>query len=140
MLKSNCIYLLWTLLFLGAHTQTLAQNKKVDLSFISQKTNTLAHNSSHYKGYNPAKWILHGSLSFYQKVLSPQISASCLYHTSCSRFSRKALQEFGFLKGIALTADRLSRCNRVAATDLRPIRIGEDGLVIDEPFMYHIHK
>lgn len=89
--------------------------------------------------YNPAYWLLNGALTGYQKVISPQISADCLYEQSCSRFSRAAIQEFGIFKGIALTADRLSRCNRVAATSIELLRINlQTGRVVDLPIMYRV--
>ena len=68
--------------------------------------------------FNPVYWMLNGALTGYQKVISPQISAECLYELSCSRFSRAAIQEFGIFKGIALSADRNSRCKLVAATSI----------------------
>ena len=89
--------------------------------------------------YNPVYWLLNGALTGYQKVISPQISADCLYELSCSRFSRVAIQEFGVFKGIALTADRISRCNRVAATSIELLRINmQTGKVVDTPAMYRI--
>ena len=89
--------------------------------------------------YNPVYWLLNGALTGYQKVISPQISADCLYELSCSRFSRSAIQEFGIFKGVALTADRLSRCNRVAATSIELLRINpQTGRVVDVPIMYRI--
>ncbi|AEI49368.1 protein of unknown function DUF37 [Runella slithyformis DSM 19594] len=88
---------------------------------------------------NPVYWLLNGALTGYQKVISPQISAECLYELSCSRFSRVAIQEFGVIKGIALSADRISRCNRVAATSIEFIRISPlTGRVIDTPSMYRL--
>ena len=89
---------------------------------------------------NPVYWLLNGALTGYQKVISPQISAECLYELSCSRFSRAAIQEFGIFKGIALSADRISRCNRVAATSIEFIRIAPlTGRVIDNPSMYRLN-
>lgn len=89
---------------------------------------------------NPVYWLLNGALTGYQKVISPQISAECLYELSCSRFSRAAIQEFGIFKGIALSADRISRCNRVAATSIEFIRISPlTGRVIDNPSMYRLN-
>jgi putative component of membrane protein insertase Oxa1/YidC/SpoIIIJ protein YidD len=88
---------------------------------------------------NPAYWLLNGALTGYQKFISPQISADCLYELSCSRFSRSAIQEFGIFKGVALTADRISRCNRVAATSIELLRINpQTGRVIDVPAMYRV--
>lgn len=89
---------------------------------------------------NPLYWLLNGALTGYQKIISPQISAECLYELSCSRFSRAAIQEFGIIKGIALSADRISRCNRVAATSIELIRISPlSGRVIDTPSMYRLN-
>jgi putative component of membrane protein insertase Oxa1/YidC/SpoIIIJ protein YidD len=88
--------------------------------------------------YNPISLVLYGSLTFYQKVVSSQLATGCLYETSCSRFSRKALNEFGLVKGVFLTADRLSRCNRVSATTIHPIRIQPSGKVYDEVHLYRV--
>lgn len=90
------------------------------------------------KMYNPISLSLNGLLSFYQGIISPQISADCLYETSCSRFSRKALNEFGMVKGVFLSADRLSRCNRISATTIHPIRFGKSLRVKDEPYLYSV--
>lgn len=91
--------------------------------------------------FNPLYWLLNGALTGYQKIISPQLSADCLYELSCSRFSRVAIQEFGIFKGIALSADRISRCNRVAATSIELIRISpQTGRVIDTPQMYRVNS
>lgn len=59
----------------------------------------------------------------YQKVLSPQISASCLYNPSCSAFSKELFQHYGILKAFLSTMDRLMRCDRLSATSILPIEI-----------------
>ncbi|WP_157558603.1 membrane protein insertion efficiency factor YidD [Microscilla marina] len=61
---------------------------------------------------NPFYWVFSGLLTGYQQVISPQMSATCIYEVSCSRFSRIAIKKYGIIKGIALTADRLSRCTK----------------------------
>ncbi|MDZ7776053.1 MAG: membrane protein insertion efficiency factor YidD [Bacteroidales bacterium] len=70
--------------------------------------------------YNPVAVSLGGLLYLYQSILSQQISAECLFHPSCSQFGKNAIREFGLLKGVALTADRITRCNRIAAHDIHP--------------------
>lgn len=92
------------------------------------------------KRTNPLSILLNGSLKIYQKVISPQFSANCLYELSCSRFSQSAIQEYGAIKGLALTADRLARCNRISATTINPFRINQQGKVIDSPPMYKIKQ
>jgi uncharacterized protein len=51
----------------------------------------------------------------YRLLLSPlvpqTIGGRCKYHPSCSQYAFEALREFGFLRGSALAAWRLLRCN-----------------------------
>jgi uncharacterized protein len=134
------------LLFLGfiylITNQLNAQNKAMNLQYIlasdvdSSQILPVKKLQKGIQKYNPLFWFLNGSLTVYQKVISPQFSAICLYEQSCSRFSRASIQEYGILKGVALTADRLSRCNRISATSINPFRITEEGKVIDSPKMY----
>ncbi len=90
--------------------------------------------------YNPLS-LFFGSLMFtYQSVVSPQFSASCLFHTSCSHFSIQLIREFGLIKGIALSADRVSRCSRIAATDIHPLRVDDkSGKVLEDTDMFKWH-
>lgn len=73
-------------------------------------------------GFGNDNWLLDYSLGslmyFYQEKVSVQISASCLYHTSCSRYSKELFEHYSFPKAIFCTADRLLRCDRLAATDI----------------------
>lgn len=75
--------------------------------------------------YNPISLFLGGLMYLYQQAISPQISASCLYHPSCSRYSILLIREYGILKGIICSADRLTRCNKIAAQDISPVRIDD---------------
>ena len=71
------------------------------------------------KKINPVGIVYGGSLYIYQNVLSKHISADCLFTPSCSEFSKQAIKEYGLLEGIILTIDRVNRCNRIAAQDLK---------------------
>ncbi len=71
------------------------------------------------KKYNPIGLLLGGSLYVYQNVFSKHLSADCLFTPSCSEFSKQAIKEYGLLKGTLLSIDRVNRCNRIAAQDLR---------------------
>ena len=76
-----------------------------------------------FKNSNPVSLVYGGALFVYQNVFSQHLSASCLYNPSCSDFSKQAVKKFGLIKGTLLSFDRLSRCNRIAATDLDPEEI-----------------
>ena len=70
------------------------------------------------KKINPVNILFGGTLYVYQNVISKQISSGCLYTPSCSEFSKNAIRDYGLLKGVILSADRVYRCNGYAATDL----------------------
>jgi uncharacterized protein len=87
--------------------------------------------------YNPMALALGGMMFIYQRFLSPQLPSECLYHPSCSSFSKSLISEYGLVVGIAATADRLMRCNRVAVFDIHPMHLDEaTGKVREEPDMY----
>jgi uncharacterized protein len=50
-------------------------------------------------------------IRFYQLLVSPLLGRRCKYHPSCSQYALDALEEFGLLRGAALAAWRLLRCN-----------------------------
>jgi len=53
-------------------------------------------------------------LKGYQKFVSSQDKPVCIFSTSCSNFGRLAIEKKGFVIGVFLTADRLTRCNTQA--------------------------
>jgi len=75
--------------------------------------------SSVVKKINPLNVLYGSSLFIYQNIFSKHFSADCLFTPGCSDFSKQAVREYGFPKGIILTIDRLNRCNRIAGQDLR---------------------
>lgn len=68
--------------------------------------------------YNPFSLVFGGLLYAYQKTISVQIGAACPYEVNCSNFSKRCIQQYGILKGIPLTADRLTRCTKLAGIDM----------------------
>lgn len=81
--------------------------------------------SSIWVKYNPAAMLLGGTLYIYQNSISYQFSATCIYHPSCSEYSKQAIAEYGVFKGVFLSADRITRCNKVAALDIHPLTVSE---------------
>lgn len=47
----------------------------------------------------------------YRRFVSPLVAPRCKYHPTCSQYALDAFREFGFLRGSALAAWRLLRCN-----------------------------
>jgi uncharacterized protein len=88
--------------------------------------------------YNPLSLVFGGALYFYQAAISPQIMQGCLFHPSCSNFSKQSIRTFGLIKGVALSTDRLTRCTRLAAIDCHPVMFNEQGSVNDYPDYYKL--
>ena len=110
-------------------------NKKKKVSFLFTESKNIIFR------YNPLSLSFGGMMYVYQKFISVQIGANCPYEISCSAFSKKCINEFGLIKGVALSADRLMRCTRLASVDLTYSEINEDTQhIIDHPENYSSSK
>ena len=90
--------------------------------------------------YNPITYMAGGMLYAYQKVISAQLSTHCPYEHSCSQFSKMAIKEYGILKGVALSADRLTRCTQFTVSDITPLNFNEDHKIKDPLEDYSLKK
>jgi len=66
----------------------------------------------------PANWmqraavtVLTAPIHLYRMLLSPLFAPVCRFEPTCSEYALDALHIHGPIKGIALTARRLSRCH-----------------------------
>lgn len=50
-------------------------------------------------------------IKLYKKLISPFFPPSCRFYPSCSSYAIEAFHVHGFLKGMALSAWRVLRCN-----------------------------
>lgn len=65
-------------------------------------------------------------LIFYKREISPLLPKSCRYIPTCSEYSMIAYKKYGFVKGTALTACRICRCNPLGGSGFDPPRwLGE---------------
>ena len=91
--------------------------------------------------YNPVRIGLSGLMYIYQAGISPQLPSECLYHTSCSNFSKRLISDLGLIPGVVATADRLMRCHRIAALDVHPMHLHPvSGKVEERTDMYKTGK
>jgi len=112
-----------------------------DHSFDPRKPKFLSADKGAFIKYNPVNLTLGGLLYFYQKIVSPQLATNCPYEISCSAFSKVSIQEFGFIKGVPLTADRLTRCTQFTMMDILPSQINDtNGQIIDNTDKYRLKK
>ena len=60
---------------------------------------------------NVAGAVLTGAVRTYQWTVRPLIGANCRFHPSCSEYAVEAIAAHGALRGAALSARRILRCN-----------------------------
>jgi putative membrane protein insertion efficiency factor len=51
------------------------------------------------------------AIHFYRSIISPTQGERCGFYPSCSTFGMHAVQHYGPLQSVMITADRLTRCN-----------------------------
>jgi uncharacterized protein len=90
--------------------------------------------------YNPVSLSLGGLMYVYQRIISPQLPSECLYSPSCSAFSKDLIYDYGIIKGVFTTSDRLIRCNRLSALDVHPLLVNENtGKVVESTEIYKLN-
>ncbi len=67
------------------------------------------------------KTILIKLIQFYQKYLSPMKRTKCPYYPSCSQYGLEAVGKYGALRGSALAAWRILRCNPFSGGGYDPV-------------------
>ncbi len=116
-------------ILLGISTSLFSQTKSDNDLIFEKNTNVAAFENKRqvsylfagknaFIKYNPVSLVFGGLLYVYQKTISVQIGAACPYEVNCSNFSKQCIQKYGIFKGIPLTADRLTRCTKLAGIDM----------------------
>ena len=60
-------------------------------------------------------------LAGYKRFVSPVLPASCRFYPTCSEYAQEAIERHGLLRGSALAAWRLLRCQPFARGGLDPV-------------------
>ena len=60
-------------------------------------------------------------VSFHQRYISPMKSTKCPYYPTCSCYGLEAVQKYGAIKGGALAAWRILRCNPFSKGGYDPV-------------------
>ena len=56
-------------------------------------------------------WVLVAPIRVYSRVISPVLPARCKYYPTCSAYAEEAIRRHGLIRGGALAAWRIVRCN-----------------------------
>jgi uncharacterized protein len=60
-------------------------------------------------------------LFLYQRLISPALPRRCRYEPTCSAYAVQAVERYGVLRGLALAAWRLLRCNPFSRGGYDPV-------------------
>ena len=124
----------------STHDLILSQNFPQKEFAVHKRPFLLLNSKSRIVKYNPVSLALGLAMYSYQHVISPQFSAGCLYSPSCSEFSKAVIRDQGLVLGILFSADRLTRCNRMAAEDIKKSYYDpKDHKVHESVDIYHFH-
>ncbi len=61
------------------------------------------------------------AIRFYKKHISPSLPPGCRYQPTCSEFTYEAIARHGVIRGTALGAWRLVRCNPLSKGGYDPV-------------------
>ena len=107
-----CVFCV-TAIFLVSPTPA---DEAADLAFILKVNPTTTPKPQEVVRFSPhgtseLKLAATGFIRLYQKFISSQDGPACNFVPSCSRFGMACIHEYGMVRGLLLTADRLLRCN-----------------------------
>ena len=98
---------------------------------LPEKRKILSFENKHFIAkLNPIKYLSAGILFFYQRVLSEQIQANCMYYTSCSGFTKSQIEINGF-RGFLLGINQLNNCFDGIIYDYQVYQISLNSKVIN---------
>ena len=111
-------FVLFFVCFLSALVFVLPalSGEAADLAFIRKTNPIVKPKPQEVVRFNPQetselKLVATGLIRLYQKFISSQDGPACGFQPTCSRFGMACIQEYGMVRGLMLTADRLLRCN-----------------------------
>lgn len=120
----QCFFILTLAVVLGGQGARAQSFDSLDMALLRDvrpasqaKERVVVYGFGNNSTPNPLYHMLAGSMYGYQKWVSPVLGRHCAYSPSCSAYSKELLKEYGLLKGVFCTADRLMRCNRIALAD-----------------------
>lgn len=79
--------------------------------FDVHKHNRTSHINEIKSADNSAEFVFASLFVFYKKFISSQDIESCVFTPSCSVYAIQSIRQRGILAGLALSFDRLTRCN-----------------------------
>jgi putative membrane protein insertion efficiency factor len=84
---------------------------------------------------SPFRWVSIGLIRAYRMTFAGMFGGRCRFSPSCSHYTEDAIREHGLIRGAALGAWRILRCNPFGAggIDHVPVHVAMHDAVIQSP-------
>jgi putative component of membrane protein insertase Oxa1/YidC/SpoIIIJ protein YidD len=88
----------------------VAHNIEVAAAHLPKARSMMLVQNSALAKWNPLGYISAGMMFLYQRVLSEQIQANCMYQITCSEYAKKQIEKKGLLLGMLDGCNQLTNC------------------------------
>jgi len=75
----------------------------------------------HPRAPSPAAWLALRLIAGYRRLLSPVLPPACRFVPTCSEYGYEAIAKYGIIRGGALAARRILRCNPFGGSGYDPV-------------------
>lgn len=65
--------------------------------------------------------LVAGTISFYQKMVSPTLGKNCRFSPTCSSYAREAIERFGVRQGGWMALRRIGKCHPLGGEGYDPV-------------------
>ena len=115
--------------------------KNHSISFLNGVNKPISFLKPNKGKAGPLKLVLGSLMYCYQVAVSPALMSNCPHKPSCSQFGKDCFEQFGLLKAIGLTADRLTRCTPFGIQEYEQVvHPNFDDFLLDNANDYHNPK
>ena len=137
-----CLFIFWSCLIFNGYSQDDSKHRISEIivnttfeneyyNFPKKRIYLSFKGKNKFQIINPINYISSGLLFFYQRIISEQISADCMYETSCSQHAKQCMHKYGLIKGVLLGTDQLTNCFPSIVYDYPPHMINSNGKIIN---------
>jgi len=89
-------------------------------------------NKNFVQKINPIPYLSTGLMFTYQRYLSPQLQATCMYQTSCSEYTKISVEQLGLFQGVMLGFYQFQSCFSRVNYDYPEYKIDHDHKIVNQ--------
>jgi putative component of membrane protein insertase Oxa1/YidC/SpoIIIJ protein YidD len=138
-MKNILLLLFFSLSLRGKAQDLMIEDKLLNSAFQQCDYNKTPYRSvmkikhkSFLQKINPVQYISAALMFSYQRFLSPQLQATCMYQTSCSEYTKLSVEQLGLFPGVMLGFYQFQSCFSKVNYDYPEYKIDHDHKIINQ--------